>query len=301
MIPLALALAAQLFTLEGRIVPKSTGSVTLHSSTTPFTASTLANVDGSFRFRRIEPGTYTLVVFQSNRGETRMSVDIGPSAADRKGRVRLTVDVAGGALSRERAHMVSANELSVPERARREYSQAMARLGRRDADAAVKHLERAVEIAPDFAAAWNHLGTIAYQTKRYGEAEQYFRRALQADEDLYEALVNLGGVLVTTGQYDEAWKVNVGAVALKPTDPLAHSQLGMTYLILGKLDLAEKHLREAVTLDPGHFSHPQLQLAEVYRRRKEMGRAAEQLESFLRYHPDDPAAPKIRELLKKWR
>ena len=301
MILFALAVAAQLFTLDGRIMPKSRGSVTIHSSTTPFTASTLANVDGTFRFKALEPGTYTVIVFQRRRGETRVSVNVGPASADKRGRIRLTVDVESDQLSRERAHMVSARELSVPDRARREYTQALSRLSKRDVEGAVRHLDKAVELAPQFAAAWNHLGTIAYQTKRFEHAEKYFRQALEADAGMYEALVNLGGVLVTTGQNDEAWKLNVEAVALRPGDPLAQSQLGMLYLILGKLDLAEKHLREAASLDPRHFSHPQLHLAEVYRRRRDLQRAAEQLETFLRFHPDDSEAPRIRELLKKWR
>ena len=38
----------------------------------------------------------------------------------------------------------------------------------------------------------------------------------------------------------------------------------MNYFYLGKLDLSQKYLTLAARLDPGHFSHPQLLLAEIY-------------------------------------
>lgn len=300
MSPLVL-LAAQLFTIEGRIVPGTKALVTVHSATTPYTASSSAHADGKFKVGNLEPGTYTLIVFIDGSGEVRNSINVGPSTADRKRVVRIAIDLESSTLSREEAHLVTARALAVSDAARREYAAALRRLNARDIDKAIAHLRRATEIAPEFAAAWNYLGTIAYQTKRLKDAEANFRRALHADPDLYEPLVNLGGVLVTTGQLDEALRINTRAIARKPDDPLAHSQLGMAYLFLNQLEPAERHLRKAVDLDPRHFSHPQLHLAEVYRRRGDTNGAAGQLEGFLRHHPDSPDAPRIRDLLRRWR
>jgi tetratricopeptide (TPR) repeat protein len=189
-------------------------------------------------------------------------------------------------LHREAAHQVSAKSLSIPDKARREYDEAQKCLARRDTACAVDRLDRAVDIAPRFAAAWNNLGTIAYQTQRFADAERNFRKALEADAESYEALVNLGGVLINLRNFDEAWKHNVYAVLRRPNDALAQSQLGMTYMALGRLDLAEKHLLEAIRLDPGHFSHPQLRLAEVYLRRGDRAAAEKQVEAFRTLHPD---------------
>jgi cytochrome c-type biogenesis protein CcmH/NrfG len=75
----------------------------------------------------------------------------------------------------------------------------------------------------------------------------------------------------------------------------------MTYYGLGKLDLAEKHLLEAVRLDGAHFSHPQLLLAQIYAGRDEPGKAADQLAHFLRLHPDWPKAAAIEETISKLR
>jgi regulator of sirC expression with transglutaminase-like and TPR domain len=62
-----------------------------------------------------------------------------------------------------------------------------------------------------------------------------------------------------------------------------------------------KYLEIARRIDPAHFSHPQLVLAEIHLRRGENSAAADALEDFLRHHPDFPAADKIRENIAKLR
>jgi tetratricopeptide (TPR) repeat protein len=141
--------------------------------------------------------------------------------------------------------------------------------------AAVARLKRAVDIAPQFSAAWNHLGTIAYQTGRYVEAEADFRKGLAADPDAYAPLVNLGGVLINLGKWDEAIEYNRRAVLASPNDALANSQLGTVYFYTGDLDSAQKHLTTAKQIDPTHFSHPQILLAEIHLRRNEQEAAAQ--------------------------
>jgi len=289
------------FEVSGKITSGAQAAVTLHAASSPFTITVLSDAQGQFRFKNIETGAYTLSAFLPGRGEVHRTIEVGPGTADGKQRVIVELPAVERQLVREGAATVSARELSVPSRARKEYEQAGKSLAKKQIDDAIRHLERAVEIAPQFSAAWNHLGTICYQTQQYDCAEQRFRRALTEDPEAYAPLVNLGGVLLNLGKFDEAWKFNVYAVLKRPGDALANSQLGMTYLALNKLELAEKHLVEASRIDPAHFSHPQLQLAEVYLRKGEMARAANQIEEFLRYHPDYPHADKMREQSAKLR
>lgn len=286
------------FDLEGRIRPAGRAAVSIYGATTPFTASTLAGPDGRFRFRKLLPGAYTVAVFMPGRGEARQTIDIGPSLADNKRRVRISLNLEDAEFVQDgRRHTVSARELAIPDSARREYQEAQKLLSRRDVPGATARLRRAVELAPQFVAAWNNLGTIAYQSRDYAAAEEHFRRALSEDPSAYEPLVNLGGALLSQGKSEEALRFNLYAVLSRPNDALANSQLGMTYFAVGNLDLAEKYLVIARRLDPGHFSHPQITLAEVYLRRKEYAKAAAELEDFVRRHPDWPAAPKMREAI----
>jgi tetratricopeptide (TPR) repeat protein len=296
-----LLLLAELYDVRGVLTPATRASVTLHGFTRPFEASTLSGPDGRFRFRNIQAGTYTLAVFIAGRGETDKTIEVGPSTADQKRRVELVVRLDENQMKADRNATVSMRQLSIPKSAREAYQQASRRLAKHDAAGAEAHLKRAVELAPQFTEAWNFLGTIEYQTKRYAEAESHFRRALEADPDAYSPLVNLGGVLVTLGHWDEALTVNQRAVQRRPDEALAQSQMGMTYFALNRFDLAEKYLTEAVRLDPSHFSHPQILLAEIYLRRGDKLKAADQLESFVRHHPDYPGAPKMRVAISEYR
>lgn len=294
-------LLADTFEVRGTLIPATQASVSLHGSTSPFHSNTLAGPDGRFRFRNIEQGAYTLIVFVPGKGEVRKTISVGPSTADSKRRVELAVRLDEARMTPDRSSVVSVRELAIPQKARDEYRNAGRKLESKNVAAAIAHLERAVELAPQFAAAWNFLGTIAYQTQRYGDAEKYFLRALEADQNAYEPVVNLGGVYVTTGKFDEAWKYNLNAVLRRPNDALANSQMGMTYFGLGRFDLAEKYLLEAIRLDPAHFSHPQLTLAEIYIRRGDNARAADVLDDFLRRHPDNPARDSIRTVISRLR
>ena len=137
--------------------------------------------------------------------------------------------------------------------------------------------------------------------ERYTLAENHFRKALEADPQAFEPLVNLGGVLLNLGQADEALPLNLHAVLRRPNDALANSQLGMSYFLLRKPDLAGKYLAIAKQLDPEHFSHPQLMLSEIYLQRNELAAAIEELEDFLRRHPDAPEAESVKAKIKRLR
>lgn len=296
--------AERAFELHLRIEPPAPASVAVYGSTTPFSTAGLADAAGRARFKGLLAGSYTVSAIVRGYGEIRQTVVVGPSVADSKGRVRVTLRVREsgtlGESARQRAR-VSARQLAVADRAWKEYNDAQKDLARRDIEGAVAHLERAVEIAPQFSTAWNNLGTIAYQTRQYEKAAGHFRESLRQDPDAYEPLVNLGGTLLSLGQPDQALPFNLQSALRRPEDALANSQLGMNYHFLGKPDLGIKYLNIAKKLDPAHFSNPQLVLADIYLRRNDGPAAADELEEFLKLHPDWPAAASVRGAIEKLR
>ncbi|HTS60506.1 MAG TPA: tetratricopeptide repeat protein [Candidatus Acidoferrales bacterium] len=303
-VSLASCCAQPVYELWGQIVPEGTASVTLFGATHPFTTSTLTGESGRFTIKKLEPASYTISVFLPGQGEARQTIEVGPGSADARRRVHLTLRLHDADFDRtalERQHAVSRRQLTIPDKAFREYADAQRDLEKHDTAAAEKHLERAVELAPQFSVAWNNLGTIAYQTERFPLAERRFREALKQDPAAYEPLVNLGGVLINLRQFDEALEVNVHATLVRPNDALAHSQLGMAYFEIGRFDDAVTHLERAREIDPAHFSHPQLYLAEIHLRRGEKNAAADAMEDFLSHHPDYPQAEAMRRKIAELR
>jgi tetratricopeptide (TPR) repeat protein len=293
-----------LYELLGRLAPEGRAMVSLFGATAPFQAKTESDINGRFHFRNLRAGTYTVAVNMAGRGEARQTAEIGPGTADSRRRVSLTLQFKESDFVHDdvvRRNSVSTRQLAIPETALREYREAVKDLERHDAESAARRLQHAVTLAPQFADAWNELGTLAYQAQQYERAEKCFRAALAQDPRAYEPLVNLGGVLIDTHKLDEALMYNQDAVLLRPDDALANSQLGLAYFATGNFDLAVKYLEIARGIDPAHFSHPQLVLAEIHLRRGENRAAADALEDFLRRHPDFPTADKIRENIAKLR
>jgi Tfp pilus assembly protein PilF len=297
---LAMALA-DLFAIEGKVEVRHISEVTLHGATTSFLSTKTVLPNGRFRFDRLPAGSYTLSVAVSGLGESRRTVVVSPGTADKRGRVQVVVKPDDFNRDLSLGQKVPMRLLTLPKQARDLFSKGLKCLEKRDAACAEDHMLKAVEAAPQYAEVWNQLGTMAYHRQDYPLAAERFRKSLEVDPDLYAPLVNLGGVLLNLGRPDDAWRFNVNAVLREPEDALANSQLGMTYLAQNRLDLAEKYLKEACRLDPAHFSHPQMHLAEVYYRRKHWTQAAGELEDFLRHHPDLPQADKFRAEIERLR
>ncbi len=268
----------------------------LDSAYSPFAARTTADASGAFKLRDLSPGTYNIVIYVPRNGEIRRTIEVGPAFADGKGRIPVTFRLQKRALPQD-AYSVSAAQLAISAQAKREYLRGMDYLASKEIDKAIACFEKAVEIAPQFVGAWNHLGTVAYTSRRHEDAERYFRIALSKDPGAYEPLVNLGGTLLALDRVAESTEINQQAVRMRPDDPLAHSQLGQSYYFSGEFEQAEVQLRHARSLDPGHFTLPQLLLAAIYERRGDYRGVIRELEDFLTLHPDSERAPLVRERL----
>jgi Tfp pilus assembly protein PilF len=269
--------------------------VTLFGVESAFAASTITDPGGEFHFHDLPPGNYSLAVLRRNLGEIRRTVVISASLADRKGAVHVIVPYsATEAAADKSAAVVSKQQLSVPKAAWNEFAAALKRLEKRDADGAKRRFERAVALAPGFSGAWNSLGVMAYQSGDSATAEHDFRQALAAEPDMFEAAVNLGGVLLSQGHLEEALRYNQQAVATRPRDALANAQTGITFFELGDWDRAEPYLASAEHADPAHFSRPQLFLARIYQMRGDWRAARRELQLCIALHPDDPDVPRLR-------
>jgi Tfp pilus assembly protein PilF len=286
--------------LRGNVTGARTGQfrVSLLGLQHSFEQTVLILPSEEFRFRTLEPGSYTLEIRRRGVGSLRRTVVVSPSLADKKGIVHVSIPyVPAQAALEGRGMLVSRAQLSVPDKAWNKYQEARQRLARHETDRAVESLHRAIEYAPDFTAAWNSLGVIAYQRQEFEKAEEFFREALRAEPASFEAQVNLGGVLMNLGRWQEALDSNLRAYEARPQDPLANGQLGLAYFQLGKMDQAEKFLLETQRIDPAHFMAPQLYLARIYAYRGDNGHALEELRDYVARYPDAPNTERLRRRL----
>jgi len=262
--------------------------------------STLADIKGGFRFKKVPAGMYILTAFVPQVARAKRTIEIGPSFADRKGRINMTLQMQPRPY-RPGSYQVDAMQLSIPETARDEFAKGQQRFSTRDFSGAAGYFRRALDIAPQFSAAWFQLGLIACQEQRFQQAADHFREALKYSPENYMALLNLGGVLLAQRNAGEAAAVNERAVKARPDDAQAQAQLGYSYLLLGRLEEAETHLKRTVSLDPANYYYPQILLADIYSQRGDNASMVRELEEFLRLHPDSQKARDVAQILDRLR
>jgi tetratricopeptide (TPR) repeat protein len=120
--------------------------------------------------------------------------------------------------------------------------------GRSDESIAV--LSRALDIAPSFPPALNHLGLVLKARRRLDEAAECFRRAVVAAPEFPEAHINLGNVLLEQGQRDDALASFQEALRIAPSSAQAHNNIGIVLFSSGADEAALESFRRAVAADP---------------------------------------------------
>ena len=300
-----LAQPAEKYELRGQLFPSAGKAVVVLSGVTaPFSAQARTNGEGQFRFKNLDPGSYAVWVFVQFMEDTQRTVEVDPNHCDAKRRVTVTIQLTSippSVMTLQERHTVPLKRVTVPRAAKSEYDQAKILLGKNDIPSATRGLERAVEIAPQFAAAWNDLGAIAFRSGNYLDAERFFRKALDLEPRTYSYLVNLGGALLKQERPEEAMEYNLLAIASRPIDPQALAQVGINFALLRMYDSALTYLRRAKRFDPGSPWFPQLFLARIYLLRSDRAAAIGELEDFLARHPNVPEAREARLNLEKLR
>ena len=129
--------------------------------------------DGGFTFREATPGICQVRVL-TLRGDVVYEQHVTLS----EGMV-LDIRIPKPEGSRPASGQVSARELAhpTPTKAIKEYVNAKKAEKAGDFDRAIGHYERAVQLHPQFMAAWNDLGVNLMNQKRVPEAAEAFRKA----------------------------------------------------------------------------------------------------------------------------
>ena len=285
---------------DGESFPGVGQLIILEALQLPFRKSFRVGPRGLFKVEKLPQSTYRMTILIPGIGEMKRTVEIGPSFADEKGRIKARF-VSEATFPPQPEATISTTQLSVDSRAVKAYERALKKLEKGESAQAILELEKAVQIDARYSRAWNRLGTIAYMSRNYQRAENFFRKALKQDPESYASLVNLGGVLLSLNQPLQALNINRRAVQMWGKDPLAHSQLGNNYFLLGRYQEAVTHLNQVKELEPQHHSSPQLTLAEIYRSWRDYPAVVQELEEFLLYHPDSAGRDRLNYLLERAR
>jgi tetratricopeptide (TPR) repeat protein len=165
-------------------------------------------------------------------------------------------------------------------------------------DDAIRHYEKAVALAADFYPAHNNLGSDYLGKSDFKSAQAQFEEAIRLNQSDAQAHLNLANLYLSTRQYAKALDSVEEGLKREPNSALGQFLLGSIYARMGKLQDAERALRQALSLDP-KMSRVHLELVNLYLSEQKNPEATAELKLFLSDSPNDPLAPKARELLSK--
>jgi tetratricopeptide (TPR) repeat protein len=261
---------------------------------------------GNFEFRNIQPAVYYIAVKVDGYEEVRQEVP-ATFGFGREASVSIfmnrpavtTVNRTTGADS-DNPDTVDFSQLSIPKRARDEYERAVEDSRKGNTESAMKRLEEAIKIAPDFYQAHNNLGVLYQKANRFRDAEKEFRRAREINPKGEQPLINLGSLFLQEAEFrnaegpgavgqilDSALDALEEAVRQMPRSVVAHYYLGAANFKSDFYPEAESALNRALELD-STYGPARLTLVNVYLRQRRWPLVLEQLDTYLKQNPNAP-------------
>ena len=116
---------------------------------------------------------------------------------------------------------------------------------------AVAAYETAARLDPTSAGALVNLGTISFNSRMWGKAEQYYKAAIEVDPHYPLAHFNLANLFDERGNPRAALEHYLKAVELHPKYADAHYNLALLYQGQGKVMEAVRHWKAYLKLDAG--------------------------------------------------
>ena len=204
-----------------------------------------------------------------------------------------------------RGTMVSLNTLAAPKKARKAYRKARKELTARNATSypkAIKELEKAVGVYPEFAAAWQMLGQLRLSKKDQEGAREAFSKALSSDPAYIPPYLSIAALDFRDNRWEQVDELSMRVLKLDPETLEAYYYHGVANYYLGKLNAAKKSaLKVSESHEVGRYPLVHFLMGSIHAQEGNFGEAASEYRRLLRLEPDLPFAGQLRHQLTTWR
>jgi tetratricopeptide (TPR) repeat protein len=187
---------------------------------------------------------------------------------------------------------ISLTSMTAPNNARQAFEKGRKEFGDKKYAEAEKHLNKAVELYPQYASAWHLLGDSHRLMQQTDQAITDYNQAIKCDPQFVSPYFGLAVIAVSQNRWADAEKVTSQLTHLNGMAfPLAYFYNAAANYNLGKLDAAEQSARKFESLDTNHqVPDVHLLLASILQTRQDYAGAARQLRTFIAQAPNSPKA-----------
>jgi tetratricopeptide (TPR) repeat protein len=259
---------------------------------------TFTDSTGQARFPSVMPGNYRVRVSGNEIEDTEsdsFTVDAMQLSAMQMVFVKKIEAAKAG--SEPAGGVISAAALNIPEKARNEFKKALEETEKKKFEEAIKHLNKATEIYPHYAQAFDLLGVITAQSSP-SDAKKYFEQAIAADEQYPQAYVHLAKAEITQKDFNRAITLLSKGSQLDPRSAECLFLLAYSDLQLRRLDDAISTAERAHTLEHNDFVLIHFIAGEAYARKGQRAQAIEHYSQYLKEAPMGPQAEQAKEVIR---
>jgi tetratricopeptide (TPR) repeat protein len=192
-----------------------------------------------------------------------------------------------------RGPVVSVADLNVAPRARRELDRANHAMLDNDYKGSLKHLQKALVLAPRYATAFNNLGVLYARMNDPAHEREALEQAISIDDHFGPALLNLGKLCVRQRNFPQAEGLLERAAGIDPTNTEALMLLADAKYMDKRYDsaIADARLAHARA---AHSSFVHYIAARAYLHLNKPLLALAEFQTFLKEEPTGPRANQVR-------
>ncbi len=254
---------------------------------------------GKFTFDGLVPSTYHLSIEGQGFRPYYSDLDITVSKmAIEQITLRPAKDAKAGAEVASTG-TVSARVAQIPPKARKEFEAGQKLMQTADGvPIAIQHFQKATELYPQYAEAYQLLGVMYLQSGKLAEAEPQLQKATEIEPNLLTAYVALGICRNYMAKYPEAEAALLKAIELDPQSADAHYELAKTYWNLQRWQDSETHAQKAIALKPDLAGAHVLE-GDLALHKHDMPGALKEYKEGVRLDPKGPMAAPTQQMISK--
>jgi Flp pilus assembly protein TadD len=191
---------------------------------------------------------------------------------------------------------ISATTGMAPKDAKKAYDKGREALQKGKPEEAEKHFEKAVDIYPKFAVAWNELGRLRLSHGQKLEARTAFQNSIHADNHYVSPYEGIAQIAAVDKNWKEVADVTDRALRLNPDLPMTQYLNAVANLTLHNFDAADRSADALAKMNAGE-ANPRAYhvIALIKAQREDYEAAAANLHKFIETAPPGPSV----ELAKK--
>jgi Flp pilus assembly protein TadD len=272
--------------------------VRLRSEKIVFTDDQKTDDMGKFSFDGLVPSTYHLSI--EGQGFQPYSSDLDISMS-KMAIEQITLRFAKDPNAKEGAPTGSVNAriAQIPSKARKEFDAGQKSMQAQDGlPTAVLHFQKAIDLYPQYAEAYQLLGVMHLQVGKFAEAEPALQKATEIEPNMSTAYFALGICRNQMRKYPEAETALLKGLELDPASADGHYQLANTYWALERWQDSESHAQKAVTLKPDLAGAHVLE-GDIALRKRDMQGALKEYKEGLRLDPKGAMAGPTEQMISK--